>query len=151
MDSWHRKLGVCFLRNLIIINSATLSHSSCGQSTRVEYHFFSGPGPKNDHLPGVNLLAYIETRSAFALHSCSLYSDLHEMSLNIDMKMIRPLNSDGSLILDMNSWTSLQSCNVVIPREIFHSNSIGSPSIMSKVRYCDELLNHLNFFFPSEI
>ena len=38
------------------------------------------------------------------------------MSLNIDMKMIRPLNSSGlSLIFDMKSWTLLQSCNVVNP------------------------------------
>ena len=66
------------------------------------------------------------------------------MSLNIDMKMIRPLNSDGSLILDMNFWTLLQSCNVVNPGKIFHSNSIGSPSIVSKVLSCDELLNHVN-------
>ena len=61
------------------------------------------------------------------------------------MKMIRPLNCSGdSLILDMNSWTLLQSCNVVHPGKIFHSNSIGSSSIVSKVLYCDELLNHVN-------
>ena len=81
----------------------------------MEYHVFSDPGPRNDHLPGGNLLAYIETRSALALHSCSLSSDHKGMSLNIDMKMIRPLNSDGSLILDVNSWTLLQGCNVVNP------------------------------------
>ena len=34
-----------------------------------------------------------------------------KMSLNIDMKMIRPLNCDGSPILVMNSWTLLMSCN----------------------------------------
>ena len=28
--------------------------------------------------------------------------------------------------------------------EIFHSNSIGSPSIVSKVLYCGESLNHPN-------
>ena len=28
--------------------------------------------------------------------------------------------------------------------EIFHSNSIGSPSIVSKVLYCAESLNHVN-------
>ena len=53
MDSWHGKLGVRFL----IINSATLSHSPCGLLPWVKYHFFSDPSPRNDHLPGVNLLA----------------------------------------------------------------------------------------------
>ena len=38
------------------------------------------------------------------------------MSLNIDMKMIRPVKSSGSeLIFDRNSWTSRTSCNVVNP------------------------------------
>ena len=62
------------------------------------------------------------------------------MSLNIDMKMIPGF----SLILDMNSWTLLQSCKCGESREIFHSNSIGSPSIVSNVLYCGELLNHVN-------
>ena len=67
------------------------------------------------------------------------------MSFNIEMKMIRPVNSSGfSLIFDRKSWTLLQSCNVVIPGKIFHSNSIGSPSIVSKALYCGELLNHVN-------
>ena len=64
-------------------------------------------------------------------------------SLNIDMKMIRPGNCSGSLILFINSWT-LATCNVVNPEKIFHANSIGSPSIVSKVLYCDESLNQLN-------
>ena len=67
------------------------------------------------------------------------------MSLNIDMKMIRPVNSSGvTLNLDINSWTLLQSCNVVNPGNIFQSNSIGSPSIVSKALYSGELLNHVN-------
>ena len=38
------------------------------------------------------------------------------MSLNIDMKMIRPVKSSGSVLtFDKNSWTLLQSCNVVNP------------------------------------
>ena len=71
--------------------------------------------------------------------------DLHEMSLNIDMKIIRPVNFAGvKLNLDSNSGTLWQSCNVVNPGKIFHSNSIGSPSILSKVLYSGELLNHVN-------
>ena len=67
------------------------------------------------------------------------------MSLNIDMKIIRLVNSFGSvLIFDRNSWTSRTSCNVVKPGKIFHSNSIGSPSIVSKVMCFDELLDQLN-------
>ena len=33
---------------------------------------------------------------------------------------------------------------MVNPGKIFHSNSIVSPSILSKFMYCDELLNHVN-------
>ena len=81
----------------------------------------------------------------FDLHSFLLSLDPHEMSLNIDMKMIRPVNFSGvTLNVDSNSWTLWQSCNVVKPGKILHSNSIGSPSIASKVLYCGELLNHIN-------
>ena len=44
----------------------------------------------------------------------------------------------------MSFWTSWTSCNVVDPGNTFHSNSIGSPSNVSKVLHCDESLNHLN-------
>ena len=33
---------------------------------------------------------------------------------------------------------------MVNPGKIFHSNSIGSPSLLSKVLYSGELLNHAN-------
>ena len=79
-------------------------------------------------------------------HACSFSLDLHEMSLNIDMEMIRPVKSSGStLIFDRNSWTLKQSCNVVNPGKILHSDPIGSPSVVSKVLYCGDLLNQLNF------
>ena len=94
----------------------------------------------------LQILLHRETRGwRLALHSLSLSSDPHEMSLNIDMKLIRPVIFFGSALnLDSNSWTLLQSCNVVNPGKIFHSNSIGSSSILSKALYCDELLNHVN-------
>ena len=67
------------------------------------------------------------------------------MSLNIDMKIIRPVKFCGSTLnLDSNSWTARTSCNVVNPGKILHSNSIGSPSILSKALYSGELLNHVN-------
>ena len=66
------------------------------------------------------------------------------MSLNIDMKMIRPVNYSGSsLIFDRNSWTLLQSCNVVNPGKIFHSSSIGSP------QFCPKLCNVMNSWTTS--
>ena len=52
---------------------------------------------------------------ALAIHSVSLSVVHHMMSLNIDMKIIRPWYCSGSPILPMNFWTSWTSCNVVNP------------------------------------
>ena len=103
-----------------------------------ENHFSSDPSPTSEKRKAGNLFANIDTSVASSLHSRSLSSDHHMMSLNIVMKIIRPWNCDGSPILVMNSWTLLMSCNMVNPEKIFHSNSIGSPSIVSKVLYCAE-------------
>ena len=73
----------------------------------VEYHFFSDPGPRNDQRPAGNLFANKVTSVALATHSRSLALFHHMISLNIDMKIIRPWNCDGSHILVMNSWTLL--------------------------------------------
>ena len=71
--------------------------------------------------------------------------DPHEMSLNIDMKIIRPVNfPGGTLNFDSNSWALVQSSNVVNPGKMFHSNSIGSQSILSKTLYSGKLSNHFN-------
>ena len=60
-------------------------------------------------------------------------------------KIIRPVKMSGSTLnLDSNSWTSRTSCNVVNHWKIFHSNSIGSHSNLSKALYSGELLNHVN-------
>ena len=81
----------------------------------------------------------------FDMHSFLLSLDPHEMSLNIDMKMICPANLSGvTLNLNSISWTLRTSCNVVNPGKILHSNSIGSPSILSKALYSGDLLNHVN-------
>ena len=86
-----------------------------------------------------------ETSWAFDSHSFLLSFDPQEMSLNIDMKIIRPVKFSGvSLNLNSKSWTLWLSCNVVNPGKIFHSNSIGSPSICPSVLYSGELLNHAN-------
>ena len=80
----------------------------------MEYHFVSDPGPKNDQRPAGNLFfSNKDTSVELAIHSVSLSLLHHMMSLNIDMKIIRPWNCDGSPILVMNSWTLLMSCNVV--------------------------------------
>ena len=138
-----RKTGCPLSLNLIIINSATLSHSPCGSSMQVEYHFFSDPSPRTDQRRGGICFATLDTSVALALHSRSLSSDHHMMSLKIDMQKIRPLNCNGSPILVMNSWTLLMSCNVVNPGKYpleFHRLSVNR-----KVLFCGELLNQLNF------
>ena len=54
------------------------------------------------------------------------------------------LEFSASLILLMNFGTSRTSSNAVDPGKLFHSNYIGSPSIVSNVLYCGESLNPLN-------
>ena len=101
-----RKTGCVLSANVNIICYAILSHSPSGLSSLIEYHFFSDPGPRNDRCPFPNLFAYRETSRAFDSHSFLLSLDHHEMSLNIDMKMIRPVNFSGvTLNLDSSSWT----------------------------------------------
>ena len=54
------------------------------------------------------------------------------MSLNIDMKMIRSVNSSGSMFRCCKlCWISWRICNDVNSEQIFHSNPIASPSIPS--------------------
>ena len=113
------------------IFSAMLSQAPCGLFSE-EYHFFSEPGPINDHCPIPNLLASAFTDSAFFKHSSLLSFLSQEMSLNIDINRILPAKDSGvcpkllrkSLILS-------QSCNVVNPGKMFHSNSVDSPLIAS--------------------
>ena len=94
---------------------------------------FSEPGPINDHCPLPNLLAYKDTSRTFARHSVSLSFVPQEMSLNIDMNRMFLVKFSGvSSNLNSKLLTSSLSCNVLNPGKIFHSNSIGSPSILSK-------------------
>ena len=60
-----------------------------------------------------------DTDVELAIHSFSLSLIHHMMSLNIDMKIIRPWNCAGSPILFMNFWTNWKSCNVVNPGKYF--------------------------------
>ena len=58
MDLWIWRLDVCFRR---ILTSLALQLCPILPSL-IEYHFFSDPGPRDDHLLGGNLLAEIETK-----------------------------------------------------------------------------------------
>ena len=87
----------------------------------------------NDHCPVPNLLAYKDTSRACARHSFSLSFVPQEMSLNIDMNRILPVEITGvSHNLLSKSLTLPQSCNISNPGKMFHSNSVGSPLIPSK-------------------
>ena len=67
------------------------------------------------------------------------------MSLNIDMKMIHPMKSSGStLTFDNNSWTLLQSCNVVNPGKYSTRIPLAHHHFCHKFLYSGELLNHVN-------
>ena len=66
------KIGHPLSANSNNILSAILSQIPCGLSSLIEYHFFSEPGPMNDHCPFPFFLAYKDTSRAFARRSFSL-------------------------------------------------------------------------------
>ena len=99
----------------------------------------------NDHCPFPNLFAYRDTSRAFAKHSFSLSFVPQEMSLNIDINRILPVGFSGvSPNLYSKLLTSSLSCNVLNPGKIFHSNSIGSQSILSMFLQFWEDFTHPN-------
>ena len=128
------------LRAIPINNfSAILSQIPCGLSSFLEYHFFSEPGPMNDHCPIPNFFASTFVIYHIFLHTMKRVDRLpdilvpKEISLNIDTKRILPVKVSGvSRNLLSRSVTLPQSCNVVNPGKMFHSNSVGSPLIPSK-------------------
>ena len=140
-DNGHvaRKTGCPLSLNLIIINSATRSHFPPGISLSMEYHFVSDPGPRNDQRPAGNLFANLDTSVELAIHSFSLSLFPHMMSMNIDMKIIRPWNCSGSPILLMNFWTSRTSSNVENPGK--YSTRIP----LAHRRLCPKLCIVVNF------
>ena len=86
-----RKLDIRFLR-IQYIYSANLSQIPCGLTSLMLYHFFSESGPINDHCPVPNFLADKDTTLACARHS-SLFSIVpQEISLNIVLNGILPVN-----------------------------------------------------------
>ena len=111
-----------FVRDMIPSNLWTILF------TRI--HFFSEPGPINDHCPIPNFFASTLTTLAFAKHSSLLPFLSQEMSLNINK--ILPVKVSGASPKSLSrSLTLPQSCSVVHPGKMFHSNSVGSPLIPS--------------------
>ena len=140
-----RKIGQPLSANSTNIFSAVRSHFPRGLSSLIEYHFFSEPGPMNVHCPFPNLFAYRVTRLAFDRHSFSLSLDPQDISLNIVINIILLVKFSGvSPNLNSKHLTSSLSCNVLSPVNVFHSKSIGSPSILSKFLYSGDDLSHPN-------
>ena len=87
---------------------------------------FSSPGPGNVQCP------------------------VQSMSLNIDMKMIRSSKCPGSLFWFCKSFGVFwRFSSKVSPGNIFHSNSIGSPSIQKKISIWIWLSNFFKMIIPS--
>ena len=83
-------------------------------------------------VPTPNFLTNTLTTPAFAKHSSLLPSLSQEMSLNIDINKILPVRVSGVCPKSLSRSLILpQSCNVVNPGKMFHSNSVGSPLIPS--------------------
>ena len=150
MELLHGKLDIRFLRIPTTSSSAIWSQIPCGLFSSPEYHFFSEPGPMNDHCPVPNLLAYMDTTRACARQSSSLSCVPQEMSLNIDINRILPVTFSGVCRnLQSKSLTLSQSCNVSNPGKMFHSNSVGSPLISVKVAVALRRKNPIYPFPPS--
>ena len=97
------------------------------------YHFFSEPGPINDHCPIPNLPANVFTMLAFLRHSSLLSYLSQKMSLNIDINRILPVKDSGVCPKELRRLLILsQSCNDVNLGKIFHSNYVNSPLTSSQ-------------------
>ena len=84
---------------------------------------FAEPGSINDHCPIPNFFASTLTALAFAKHSSLLPFLSQEMSLNIDINRILLVKVSGASPKSLSgSLTLPQSCNVVNPGKMFHSN-----------------------------
>ena len=80
------------------------------------------------------------------MFSVTLFS--HSRSLCTDMKIIFPWKCSSSHFISVIIfWISVRIPNVVNPRKIFHSNSIGSPSIRPNSPNWRDSMNQLIFSF----
>ena len=130
-----------------------LSHSPCGLSSRpdrIQFFLIQARGmtiallriflqreKRVDHLTRILLCCLLLTMRC---------------RLKIDMKIFPPVTFSGvSFNLNSNSLTSWLSCNVLNPGKIFHSNFIGSPSILSKNLYSGGPFEPRQSVFPCHI
>ena len=124
-------------------------HSPFGLYVWVPYHFVSHPGPRNDQWLGANLLAYFASLTEFAIHNSLFPFSHHTMSLPTDMKMIRPWTSSGSHYFSHHVLNLSEDLQCSESWEIFHSNSIGAPSIRSNSLYWSEFWSQSIFSFQA--
>ena len=98
----------------------------------IQCHFFSEPGPINDHCPFSKSFGI--QRNEFGICQTFLFVVFRSTRNVVEHRhRILPVKFSGvSSNLNSKLLTSSLSCNVLNPRKIFHSNSIGSPSILSK-------------------
>ena len=152
MDSWLERLGVRFLRVSPSSFPPFCPIQPCGLSSLIEYHF-SLNQDRETTIVLIQIFSHIEKRvehSTRILFHCLLIHN--EMSLNIDMKIILPVRFSGvSPDLNRKLLTFWLSCKRIESREQFHSNSIGSPSMLSKVLYSGWTLEPLQSFSPCDV
>ena len=117
---------------------------SPGLSLSVEYHFFSVPGPKNDQRPAGNL-------ACTQRHKCGVSNTFLFIVFNSPYDVIEHRHEDNyslelcwgaHFVHELLDFADGLQCGE--SWEIFHSNSIGSPSIVSKVLYCGGYVNQPN-------
>ena len=113
---------------LSIMPSAVLPHSPSGLLTWVPYHFVSDPGPRKDPM-SLRESSSILSNSVSVRKFNFLFPRLvQSMSLDIDMKMILPLNCSGSHFGSVIIfWTSSRIPNVVNPWEICPLETPSAP------------------------
>ena len=127
-----RKMGCPLSANSSNISSATWSPSSLWDYSRKDTTSSREPGPMKDHWPIPNLPANVFTMLAFLRHSSLLSYQSQKMSLNIDINRILPVKDSGVCPKELSRSLILsQSCNIVNPGKMFHSNSVDSPLIAS--------------------
>ena len=107
-----------------ILFCAVWSHDPSGLSVHAPHHFFSDPSPTARESASIILnCLWIVFTSLFP-------SAPHSVSLYVDMKMILSVTCSGShcrSLIRLRIFS--RRPNVMIPGNIFHSNSVGMPSI----------------------
>ena len=115
-----RNIGWPVREKLSIISSALRSRDPSRLSVYVPHHFSSNPGPKKDQWPRGNLRTYSATVCELYSH-LSLFPFLCPRNVNVHWHEDDP-------VYEVLRFT-LRRPNVVTPGNIFHSDSVGMPSI----------------------